>query len=223
SAYPNRQTNRDYFLEYWKYISDQQKNPTEGTEHAMIFGPKGQRVQIIMLDLRFYATAWTESSENSLQFKKNWKASATLLGNQQWHWLSRELQKPADFRIIVSPLQVGANSLASNRWGLLPLERQKLFDTLRSAHAKNAVVISGNRNFAAFSKVDLKNFRPLYDMTVGPLNGETSTPDQDFHYVENPLQGHNFGMVDLDWKKRTATLQLVDGQNNVVQSLPLKF
>lgn len=223
SNYPDRTESRNHFLNYWAPEKIQEQRNEKGVEDAVIVGPKGQRIQIIMLDVRFYASAWKEAPGKPQTFEKNWSPSASLLGGPQWQWLSKQLKKPAEFRIIVSPLQVGANTSAPNRWGLLPLQRQQLFDTIRNANAKNTIILSGNRNFGSFAKVDLKNFGPLYDMTVGPLNGPTSPPEEDFHYIGKPLQESNFGLLEMDWKKRKAVLRLVTEHNTEAQKLEVRL
>lgn len=222
SNYQEKEQSRQDFTEYWDYIkSFQPKRRPQGIEHAIIFGSKGRRVQVIMLDLRFYTSSWIEDSKG--EFKKNWKASASLLGSKQWRWLSAELKKPAELRIIISPLQVGANNSAENRWGLLPHQRQKLFDLIRGTAAKNTLIVSGNRHFGSFAKVDLKNYGSLYDMTVGPLSGPTAMAEKDFHYLNEPLIEQNFGLIKIDWSQRSATLQLINRSNTVAQELKFNF
>lgn len=219
SSFDGKIENRQAFLNYWNYIPKLQSASAKGVEHSIIIGPPGQRVQILMLDTRFHATPWLTSGA---EFKKNWNGTDSLLGKDQWSWLEAELRKEADFRIVVSPLQLAANFSNQERWGLFPLDRQRFFDTLRAVRAKKVLVVSGGRGFGTLGKVDLlEGYGPLYDLTVGPLNGDVSRREKDFHYVGKALEGPNFGLVEWDWKKRSVRVKLVDASGTVVEEVKL--
>ncbi|UOF01325.1 alkaline phosphatase D family protein [Bdellovibrio reynosensis] len=208
------------FLKYWNYIPKHQAKEAKGVEHSVIVGPEGKRVQIIMLDTRYYSSALRSNGDGS--FKKNWNSKASLIGSQQWKWLKEELSRPADFRIVVSPLQLGANSYLGERWGLYPLERQNLFNMIRDLKVKNIVFVSGNRRFGAIAKVDLKRFGPLYDITSGPINGDAEKAEKDSHYIGKPSENINFGLINFDWKKDTVKIELRDNGNKQISELKLR-
>nr|BFD67271.1 hypothetical protein HAGR004_22930 [Bdellovibrio sp. HAGR004] len=223
SSFQGKNENRQAFLDYWKYIGKLQPTTARGVEHSVILGAPGKRVQFIMLDTRFYATPWLSAGADG-EFKKNWNKTDSLLGSGQWAWLESELRKDAEYRVIVSPLQMAANSGGWERWGLFPLDRQKFFDTLRATKAHKVVVVSGNRGFGSLGKVDLlEGYGPLYDMTVGPLNGATTTREDDFHYVGKAVSALNFGLIEWDWKKKKVKLMLMDESNQPVESLSLNL
>ncbi len=189
--------------------------------YVLDFGEPGQRLQIILLDTRSYVTPWLESGVEG-QFKKNWNPRSTVLGAAQWRWLEAELRKEAEFRVIVSPLQVAANTWPGARWGLFPLERQRLFDTIRDAKAQKVLIVSGNRGFGAIGKVDLvKGYGPLYDLTVGPFNGQTAVREDDFHYVGDAAAAPNFGLLEWDWSRKTLKIQLRGESGRVFEEIQL--
>ncbi|KHD88028.1 MAG: hypothetical protein OM95_10910 [Bdellovibrio sp. ArHS] len=222
SSFQGKNENRDAFVKYWNYIPKLQAKSAKGVEHSLLLGPPGKRVQIIVLDTRFYATPWTESGVDG-KFKKNWSKSASLLGTSQWNWLASELKKDSDFKVIVSSLQVAANSDDGERWGLYPHDRQKLFDTIRNAGAKKVIIVSGNRNFGALGKVDMDNYGPLYDLTVGPFNESVMSAEKDRHYIGDAVNSENFGLLEWDWKHRTLHLKILDQENKVSKELSLKI
>lgn len=223
SGFEGKYESREAFLNYWNYIPKLQPKSAKGVEHSVILGAPGQRVQIIMLDTRFYATPWLDTGVDG-EFKKNWNRSDSLLGTGQWSWLESELRKDAEYRVIVSPLQMAANTGGQERWGLFPLDRQKFFDTLRATNAKKVVIVSGNRGFGSMGKVDLlEGYGPLYDMTVGPMNGETGKREKDFHYVGGALEAFNFGLLEWDWKNKTVHMKLVDESGKTAQEMKLSL
>ncbi|WP_415061980.1 alkaline phosphatase D family protein [Bdellovibrio sp.] len=220
SEFASKNESREAFLKYWSYIPKLQTADAKGVEHSIILGPKGQRLQLILLDTRFYSAPLRE--ENG-EFKKNWRKKDSRLGKEQWKWLESELRKEADYRIIVSPVQMAANSYPGERWGLSPLERQRLFDTLREVKAHNVLFISGNRSLGAIGKVDMIDYGPLYDVTVGPFNGTAATSEKDWHYVGKQVEEPNFGMIELDWKKREAQIKILNRAGVEHGTLSLKF
>lgn len=220
SEFASKNESREAFLKYWSYIPKLQTADAKGVEHSIILGPKGQRLQLILLDTRFYSAPLRE--ENG-EFKKNWRKKDSRLGKEQWKWLESELRKEADFRIIVSPVQMAANSYPGERWGLSPLERQRLFDTLRETKAHNVLFVSGNRSLGAIGKVDMIDYGPLYDVTVGPFNGTAATSEKDWHYVGKQVEEPNFGMIELDWKKREAHIKILNRDGVEQRTLSLKL
>jgi alkaline phosphatase D len=59
-------------------------------------------------------------------------------------------------------------------------------------------------------------------MTVGPLNGSPEQAETDTHYLDNPLEAQNFGLIQFDWKNKIANIQIIDEKNQVAQKLTLK-
>lgn len=218
--FASKNESRTAFLKYWNYIPKIQDKESEGVEHSVIIGSEGKKVQIIMLDTRYYSSALRSGGDEG-SFKKNWNSKASMLGSKQWNWLKEELKKPADFRIVVSPVQLIANTYPGEKWGIYPLERQKLFSTIRDLKLKNIIFVSGNRQFGAIAKVDLKRHGALYDITAGPLNGEALPSEKDFHYVQHPISQINFGLISIDWKKKNIEIELRDGGNKKVQNIRL--
>src|SRR5260370_22121167 len=93
-----------------------------------------------------------------------------MLGPVQWAWVAGELRKPAEIRLIVSSTQVLAEGHGWERWGNMPLERQKLLDTIRDSAAKGVVLLSGDRHVCALYREMPTRLYPLYEMTSSCLN-----------------------------------------------------
>lgn len=221
-SYSGKKASKEAFVKYWNYIPAMKTQKSQGIEHAAIFESNGQKIQVIMLDTRFYSTALVSDGQGS--YKKNWKNGATLLGASQWAWLKSELQKKADLRIVVSPLQIGANSFGGKRWGTFPYERQRFFDLLRATNVHNLIMVSGGRGFASLAKVDLIDYSPLYDVTVGPLNAQTIEAEQDRHYVQAPVSQMSFATIEWKGNNKTVSVNMIGDQGQKIQSLqvPLK-
>src|SRR5260370_9184452 len=93
-----------------------------------------------------------------------------MLGPVQWAWVAGELRKPAEIRLIVSSTQVLAEGHGWERWGNMPLERQKLLDTIRDSGAKGVVLLSGDRHVGALYHETPRGHCPLYELTSSALD-----------------------------------------------------
>jgi len=148
----------------------------------------------------------------------------TMLGLVQWEWLAKELRRPAEVRLIVSSTQVLAEGHGWERWGNMPLERQKLLDTIRDCGAKGVVLLSGDRHVGALYRETPRGHYPLYELTSSGLNmvywaAKEPGPNR----VGALYAAANFGVVDIDWWEQTLTLALRDEGGNTRRSVILSF
>ena len=175
-----------------------------GVYDARLFGPPGKQVQIIRLDTRTFRGPLKRRAER-LPGEGPWEAnpdkSVTLLGAEQWTWLRRMLRFPAQFRIIVSIIQVVAEDHHWEKWMNLPHERKLLFDMISDTEADGVLFISGDRRQAELSMIREGVPYPLYDLTSGPLNmrSEESVVEINRHGVSDVYRDNNFGLITLDW------------------------
>src|SRR5262245_7474969 len=89
------------FHEFWQ----SRPEAPEGLYHSGIYGPLGQRVQIIMLDTRWFRSPLKPRRETSPQrdkYEPDDDPAKTMLGEPQWQWLEQELKKPAELRLLIS-------------------------------------------------------------------------------------------------------------------------
>ncbi len=118
--YPFKKESESIFLDFW-----QVPETSERRKHAGIYGSeilqKGDKsIQIILLDTRYFKDDLVHRTKSDTAFKNDYMpnpiADSTFLGEAQWQWLERELQKPADFR-LVSPrdlYQINQESLGAH-------------------------------------------------------------------------------------------------------------
>lgn len=217
---------KELFLQAWDIPADDPRRSREGLYMSKIVGPQGQSVQMILLDTRFFRGPLkktdTYNEKGKERYVPSYDSSSTMLGKAQWAWLADELKKPADLRILVSSIQVLADGHGWEAWKMLPLERNKLYRTLREAGANNTIVISGDRHAGAIYKRDDVAGFPLYEMTTSSLNMPVSAwkkPEDTYvepgPYRMTAMQDEiNYGMVDIDWDNKTATLRLVSPGND---------
>jgi alkaline phosphatase D len=184
-----------------------------GVYDARIFGPPGKQVQIISLDVRTFRSPLKKRAER-LPGEGPWEAnsdgSVTLLGSDQWTWLRRMLRMPAQFRILVSSIQVVAEDHHWEKWMNLPHERKLLFDMISDTEADGILFISGDRRHAELSMIRTGAPYPLYDLTSGPLNMRVDEPvvEINSHGISDVFRNSNFGLITIDWSAPDPVIML---------------
>ncbi|KYG70243.1 phosphodiesterase [Bdellovibrio bacteriovorus] len=224
SDFKGKDNARRDFLNYWGYVKNSIPLEQKGIYHAKMIGPKKKSVQVIMLDTRYFRSPLKESPGNEGKAQDYIpQDEGTILGEAQWEWLETQLKRPAEVRFIVSSIQLIANDPKYEKWGNFPKERQRFFDLLKSTRAKNVILLSGDRHIASISKMDLKNYGSLYEITSSSINRANKYSDADSHYVGPVYSKENFGLADIDWKKKLVTVDIRGFNNEVVNSVKIKL
>ncbi|MAI72110.1 MAG: phosphodiesterase [Rhodopirellula sp.] len=218
-TYPKRAESEKIFLDFFGVPKDDPRREHEGIYGSQIIGEKDRRVQVILLDTRYfrddldrYAKGETKPGNIVGWYKPTKDKRRTLLGETQWEWLERELKKPAEVRIIVSSIQVISWEKGMERWGNMPHERERLFKLIESTQAKGAFFISGDVHFTELSQTSEEGPYPLYDLTSSGLNqspGKTwYTSTNSYRKKGNVYSGRNFGLIQIDWAGENTTIGL---------------
>ena len=87
-----------------------------------------------MLDTRYFRSELKRDCRKYFGIKRNIPNTyegATVLGDAQWKWLSDELEKEADLRVIVSSIQLVNTFHTFEKWGNFPSDRKKFFDLIK--------------------------------------------------------------------------------------------
>ncbi|MFO1161245.1 MAG: alkaline phosphatase D family protein [Reyranellaceae bacterium] len=219
---------KDLFLQFWDAPADDARRTRDGIYTGSIIGPPGMRVQVILPDLRWFRSPLKNTDQRGAPGKERYlpdpDPAKTMLGATQWEWLAAELRKPAELRLIVSSTQVLAEGHGWERWGNFPLERQKLFDTIRDSGAKGVVLLSGDRHVGALYRETPADLYPLYEVTSSGLNmvywaAKEAGPNR----LGALYPAANFGVVDVDWWERKLTLALRDEGGNTRRAAVVAF
>ncbi len=226
--FPHKAVAKEEFLRFWKVPSDDVRRSRDGLYTAQTFGPPGRSVQVILLDLRWFRSPLRITDQRGAPGKERYLPDAnpdkTMMGEVQWAWLAAELRKPANLRLVVSSTQVLAEGHGWERWGNFPLERQKLFDTIRAARASNVVFLSGDRHIGALYRETPQGLYPLHDVTSSGINQVyAAAKEPGPNRLGELLAEANFGTVDIDWAQRRLTLGLRDMKGEVRRSADLRF
>lgn len=228
---------KEAFVDFFELPADSPVRRRGGIYDARIFGPEGRRVQVILLDTRWFRgplKRMPKDEEKSMRAAGDgWKgpylpdedSDATILGEDQWNWLEEQLKQPADLRLLVTSIQAVPFEHGWEKWGNLPKERGRLFRLLRESGASGIVILSGDRHTADISKLpastDGSPGYPLYEATSSGLNQNGFSKENNRYRLGNepPFGKSNFGWLTIDWSKPDPpiTLEIRDVGGKIVR------
>jgi len=174
SDYPMKEESQKIFLDFFGDPAESPRRRRPGVYDARVIGPEGKRVQIILLDTRYFRssplTPNPRASTSAGPYVPNPDPNTTILGGDQWRWLAEQLKVPAEIRLVVSSIQVVAEDHGWEKWMNFPHERARLFKLLHETGAEGVILLSGDRHLAELSMIDAGAGYPIYDLTSSGLN-----------------------------------------------------
>jgi alkaline phosphatase D len=235
--YPMKKEAQKLFLDFFGVPEESPRRRQEGVYHTQVFGPKDQRVQVILLDTRYFRGRLTtgfkpgEPGEGRRgKYAPNDDPVATVLGPKQWAWLEEQLKVPAGFRILCSSFQAVADEHGSETWGNFPRERMRLFELIHKTGAEGVVIVSGDRHLSEISRLapDAAGIGySIFDVTSSSLNTPCGNFTKAGTRFANEINSYrvgltyfdtNFGFIDIDWTQPDPIirLQVRDEKGDVV-------
>ena len=199
----------------------------EGIYDSYVYGPKGKRVKVILLDTRSFRDTVIFSTVPGRRYDPN--PDGDVLGEQQWKWLEKELtDTDADLNIIVSSIQFLANDHYWEKWGNFPAARQRMIDLLIKTKPHNSFFISGDRHIGEVSRATITGLPyALYDFTSSGLTHtwEEARDEANPLRVGQLIIKKNYGVIRINWNEKLPKLEMeIRGYGNQVwQSIPVRF
>lgn len=224
--FAGKQASKQALLDFFKYAPSHATRSRDGLYDAQIIGSGDKRIQIILLDTRWYRSPLARPLIPGLPGQERYipdpSPEKTMLGEAQWQWLEAQLKQPAQIRLIYSGIQILAEGHGWERWGNLPRERQRLFDTIARTRAQGVVLLSGDRHIGAMYREATATPYPLWEMTSSGLthawaNASEAGPNR----VGDLVRVNHYGIVDVNWATREVQLQLKDIQGRSLQTTTL--
>lgn len=223
--YPMKRESQAAFLDFFGVPADSPRRQQEGVYSSRIFGPEGRRVQVLMLDTRYFRSPLKKGEPVGepgeglpSRYVPDDDPRSTLLGPAQWAWLEEQLRQPAELRIIASSIQVLPDEHGWEKWGNLPRERQRLLDLIR--RTPGVLLVSGDFHTAEISVLEPPaSGYPVVEVNAGSLNSPVPWRNVRNRYRVGAVYfGASFGAITIDWDAPDPVVrcQVRDEEGNVV-------
>jgi alkaline phosphatase D len=227
AEFVGKQASKQALLDFFKYPQDHICRTRDGLYDARIFGAGERRVQVIMLDTRWFRSTLSRPLIPGLPGQERYIPDAspekTMLGEAQWQWLEAQLRQTAQVRLIYSGIQVLAEGHGWERWGNLPPERQRLIDTISRTRAQGVVFLSGDRHIGALYR-EAKAMYPLWEMTSSGLtHAWRSASESGPNRVGDLVRVNHYGVVDVNWAIQQVYLQLKDTEGRSIHAATISM
>jgi alkaline phosphatase D len=220
------------FESFWASSDDVRSRP--GVYFSRTYGAEGQRVQLIVLDTRYFrddlvAKPYSASGYPLGNYQPSADPSADVLGENQSRWLADQLAQPADLRIVVSSIQVITDAHDFESWENFPAARERLYSALSARNGGGLVMLSGDRHAGAIYRHSPPALgEHLWELTASSLNmafprDDASERELDPRRSTEMISQENFGLVDIDWAQRAVTLRLLSDEGTEFASRTFGF
>lgn len=204
--YSGKDASRAAFLDFFR-PGGAAARTEPGIYEAHIFGPPGQRVQVILLDNRYFrsplkrATPAIPGKRGAILQDDD--PEKTMLGERQWAWLAEQLRMPAEVRLLCNGTEVLNTEHPFERWDAFPHERQRLFDTIRDTRADGVLLLSGDRHHGEISMLPSAEIGyPLFEIVSSGLTRGWDSwrePGPNRHRIAIlPWEDH-YAELTIDW------------------------
>ena len=211
---------QDLFLDFMGVSKDDERRQREGVYHSELITTRKGTVKVIVLDTRYFRSALVPDTDSKKRYKPNTDEKATVLGDAQWQWLTKELQNSeADFNLIVSSIQFLSDEHGFETWGNFPNEVKRLKALIVSSKAKGVLLLSGDRHISEFSKETIKDLNyPLIDFTSSGLTHAYSnfSGEPNENRIGDVIYEISFGLLKFDFETHTVLMEM-RGKNDVKQ------
>lgn len=213
--YPRREESKEIMLDFFREPRNSERRQREGIYTSYYLGSGPSRVQIVLLDLRWFRSKL--KLDPILGYQPTQEPGATLLGAQQWAWLEQELRKPAAHRIVASSIQLISAEHRWEKWANFPKERNRLLQLINPIGARHMTILSGDMHFGEISRVRLSSGW-LYEVTSSGLTHFESAqkiPNRSRLAVHDTSA--NFGLITLGDKSRQYEICDEHGRTRVLK------
>lgn len=223
--YPMKEVSKQLFLSFFNEPKNSDRFKHEGIYTSYSFRKGLKSIQLILLDTRTFRTdlarfdAKIHQKDSSffydLDYVPNVSADSSMLGNEQWEWLKKQLLKKADIRIIASSTQFGHSYNGYESWNNYPSEKNRMFQLIQETKANGVLFISGDVHYAELSKEVVPGMYPFFDLTASGISQSWHFATPNTNRIQGPVMENHFGLLKIDWKQKTLGLSIIDGTNTV--------
>ena len=205
---------KELFLEFWDVPQDDPRRFRKGLYHDLTTKSGSKNIHVVFLDTRNFRDKLKPTDSKGTPGKERYipndDSSLTMLGPEQWKWLTKKLSKPTDYRIIVSSIQFIAIGHGWESWNNLPHERNKLINLIDNSGLKNTIFLSGDRHRGGIYQLKTKKGNTISEVTSSSLNSSYPTNPEEAGplRIGSTFVEENYGAIYFNDKSDTLTISL---------------
>lgn len=236
AEYLQKEASRKLMLDFWNEPKNSIRyTRKDGIYTSYMYGNTDQKIHVIMPDLRWNRDKLNSVGKENYLFERKPRnmgpyspsesAKASMLGETQWQWLEKELQRPAKIKLIASSLQLLPEFTGWESWANFPHDRNRLLSLIKKYRINGVVIISGDTHWGEVSKVIKKLDYPLWEVTSSGLTEEWKEVSPNKHRVGNYTHSVNYGELLINWQQvdPAITLSLKDVKGDIFTQHALKL
>ncbi len=218
--FEGKEVAKDVFLEFLEVPDNHPTRKRDGIYQAYTMGDGEKKVKIILLDTRTFRDKVSRDDQKVYIPDPE----ADILGEAQWKWLAGELKNnDAAITIIANGTQVISRFHRFEKWGNYPKSRKRLFKMIKTFCPSGAILISGDRHHAEFSRVNIPETKhPLYEFTSSGMTHTRKFPRPEVNKfrVGKKVDKLNFGVIRINWNANPVkvTMEIKGEGNKVLES-----
>ena len=149
------------------------------------------------------------------------------MGDEQWEWLNNSLREKADLRILISSIQVIAEGHGYEKWGNLPFEKKRLFDSIDKNNISNLIILSGDRHRAGIYKEKTNGGNQLFELTSSSLNlpaGKIFKSKEEYgpNRIGPTFLEENYGTIEINSNKN-ITMSIKNINQQTINKINVKL
>ena len=231
--YPKKKESKELFLDFFKEPKKSERRTQEGIYTSYMIEHEKMLVQIILLDcrtfrsdLRVYDPSYSVDTifRHQLEYLPIVDEDSTFLGKEQWYWLTSELRKKADLRIIGSSTQFGISFNGYESWANFPYEREKMLEIISKTKANGVIFISGDVHYGELSKYFNDKTYPIFDLTSSGLTQTWSFATPNSNRIDGPVMENHYGVLTINAKDQKVRMQIINinKENKIDIKIPFK-
>ncbi len=214
--YIHKEASKEIFLDFFDEPVESARRNREGIYTSYLYPYGDKLLQIILLDNRtfrddliHYDRSIKQESRYfyPLDYAPHTNSDSTLLGEKQWRWLEKELQIPADVRIIGSGTQFSIEYNGYEAWANFPHEQQRMLDLIKKTKANGVLFITGDVHYAEISRLVKDEQYPIYDITASGISSTWHFATPNKNRIEGPIMENHFGMLTIDWDANPVSIK----------------
>ncbi len=215
--YRFKELSKEIFLDFFDEPDTSSRRNHAGIYHSYMFAVGSRKLQIILLDGRTFRDKLKpyngefDHDRRYHFYEKDYaphiNSDSTLLGEEQWTWLEKQLLKSADIRLIGSGTQFGIEWNGYEAWANFPHEQQRMISLIAKTKASGVLFLTGDVHYSEISKLDT-DFYPLYDFTSSGLSSTWHFATPNKNRIEGPVMDNHFGLLTIDWRPKDPTLKM---------------